>query len=70
MQRPADRPADEGHLLELGQELGAGEDIFRSGMAVLAKRVHRNGSDVTLVDRPSRVSVQGNLRRIFQEILR
>ena len=50
-QRVADHPADCGHLLELAQGLRPGQNIFRTGVSILAQRADRDCGNVALVDR-------------------
>jgi hypothetical protein len=49
-QRAAGHAADYGQLLEPGQRLRAGENIFRSGMPLLAQGAHCDGGNVAVVD--------------------
>ena len=50
----ADHPADCGYLIELAQGLRPGQNIFRTGVSILAQRADRDCGNVALVDRSCR----------------
>src|SRR5215831_19478094 len=54
MKRPTNRSTDRGYLFGLSQGLRPGQNIFRSGVSVLAQGTDRDGGNISFVNRGCR----------------